>query len=87
MVHQVTQCDAPSDAVLTRLERLRDALHDAEVENARLRAEVDGLRGENALLLERLRVADAALEREQMQARGFWSRLGRKLLGDGEKNG
>ncbi|MBS4897348.1 MAG: HTH domain-containing protein [Gordonibacter pamelaeae] len=48
---------------------------------ATLRERVAGLERENELLKERLEIADAALEREQMQARGFWSRLGQKLLG------
>lgn len=52
-------------------------------EIATLKERVAGLERENALLRERLDVADAALEREQMQARGFWSRLGQKLLGGG----
>lgn len=56
---------------------------DLKAENSALKAENDGLKEQIALLKERLEVADAALEREQMQARGFWSRLGQKLLGDG----
>lgn len=52
---------------------------------AALEAENAGLRSENDLLRERLEVADKALEREQMQARGFWSRLGQKLLGSGKE--
>lgn len=80
MVHQVAQDDAPIGAVVAQLEQVRDALHDTELEAARLRAEVDGLRSENSLLRERLEVADAALRREQEQARGFWNRLGQKLL-------
>lgn len=52
---------------------------------AALNERVAGLERENSLLRERLEVADAALEREQMQARGFWSRLGQKLLGSGGK--
>lgn len=52
---------------------------------ATLSERVAGLERENSLLRERLEVADSALEREQMQARGFWSRLGQKLLGSGEK--
>lgn len=35
-----------------------------------------------AALRERAESAEGALEREQMQARGFWSRLGQKLLKD-----
>lgn len=85
MVHQVARFGAPDDAVLARLEQVREALHDAELEAARLRAEVEGLRSENSLLRERLEVADAALRREQEQARGFWSRLGQRLLGSGRE--
>lgn len=86
LARQVTRCDAPGDAVVTQLEQVREALHDAELEAARLRAEVDGLKSENDLLRERLAVADKALERAQEQARGFWSRLGQKLLGPGRES-
>lgn len=85
MVHQVAQGGAPYDAVVAQLEQVRGKLHDAELEAARLRAEVDGLRSENSLLRERLEVADAALKREQEQARGFLSRLGQRLLGSGRE--
>lgn len=54
-----------------------------QIENAGLRARVGGLERENELLRERLDVADAALEREQQQRRGFWNRLGQRLLGSG----
>lgn len=67
-------------------ETLLERVHELELENASLRATNDSLERSNELLLERLRAADAALEREQMQARGFWSRLGQKLLGSGQKN-
>lgn len=67
-------------------EALMERIHKLELENASLRATNDSLERSNELLLERLRAADAALEREQMQARGFWSRLGQKLLGDGVKS-
>lgn len=39
---------------------------------------------EIAFLRERLQVADDALKREQQQSRGFWHRLGTKMLGDGK---
>lgn len=87
LVHQVARRDAPDDAVLARLEQVQKALHDAELEAARLRAEVDGLKSENDLLRERLTIADKALERAQEQGRGFWSRLGQKLLGPGRETG
>lgn len=51
---------------------------------AGLEAENDGLKRENELLRDRLAEADRALEREQMQSRGFWNRLGQKLLGSGK---
>lgn len=85
MVHQQARCGAPDDAVLAQLEQVREALHDAELEAARLRAEVDGLKAQNDLLRERLEVADKALERAQEQARGFWGRLGQRLLGPGRE--
>lgn len=85
LAHQVTRCGASDDAVVTRLEQVREALHDAELEAARLRSEVEGLKSENDLLRERLEVADKALERAQEQGRGFWSRLGQKLLGPGRE--
>lgn len=56
-------------------------------EVATLRERVAGLERENELLRERLAVADGALEREQMRARGFWSRVGQKLLGSGKGAG
>lgn len=57
---------------------------DAELlqEVATLRERVAGLERENELLRDQLETVNAALEREQMQARGFWSRLGQKLLGE-----
>lgn len=61
-----------------------DEVFSLQHESAALKAENEGLREQVALLKERLEVADAALEREQMQARGFWSRLGQKLLGENE---
>ena len=54
-----------------------------QIENARLQERCNGLERENALLRERVQAADAALEREQHRAAGFWSRLGQRLLGDG----
>lgn len=64
------------------------ATDSAEVlqEVATLKERVAGLERENELLRERIEVADKALEREQMQARGFWSKLGRKLLGEGDNS-
>lgn len=63
-----------------------------EVENAELRAVNSSLEKINSLLErhgeqleQRVEYLEAALQREQMQARGFWSRLGQKLLGEGGK--
>lgn len=63
------------------------ATPDAEMlqEMAVLRERLAGLERENELLRERLEISDAALEREQMQARGFWSKLGQRLLGGGNE--
>lgn len=61
-----------------------DEFADLKTRLAASEAECAGLRREIELLRERLEVADKALEREQLQARGFWSRLGQKLLGGGE---
>lgn len=62
-------------------ERVMDRLRELEIENASLRAENAVLNRSVNMLENRLEAADKALEREQMQARGFWSRLGQKLLG------
>lgn len=59
-----------------------EVLNELKVTVARLEERTKSLERENSLLLERLEVADAALEREQMQARSFWSKLGQKLLGN-----
>lgn len=58
-------------------------LQNALRELAVCRATCAGLERENQILRERLAKADEALEREQMCSRGFWSRLGQRLLGDG----
>lgn len=55
-----------------------------EVDVATYRERVAGLERERQSLLEQLEATHAALEREQMQARGFWGRLGQRLLGDGK---
>lgn len=59
-----------------------EAMNELKVKIARLEERVESLEREKSLLLERLEVADAALEREQMQSRSFWNRLGQKLLGN-----
>lgn len=58
-----------------------------QIENARLQATVNGLEQQIQLLRDQLDVANAALEREQQRATGFWSRLGQKLLGSGKPTG
>lgn len=76
----------PNSAVLESAELKRPSADDyaaLQIENARLQERVNGLERENALLRERIQAADAALEREQHRAAGFWSRLGQRLLGDG----
>lgn len=62
------------DAILARFEAENEALLNR---CASLEREVERLH-------EELGRMHAALEREQMQARGFWSRLGQKLLGSGK---
>lgn len=61
-----------------------------ERENAELRAMNSSLERlnsslerHNEQLVERLENLESALEREQQYNRGFWSRLGQRLLGDG----
>lgn len=76
---QVKRQDSEKDSATSVAAPVADMLQRV----ATLEERVAGLERENALLRERLEIADAALEREQMQARGFWSRLGQKLLGSG----
>lgn len=54
-----------------------------EQEVAVLHERVAGLEQQISLLKSQLEASNAALEREQRNNVGFWSRLGRKLLGDG----
>lgn len=61
------------------------SLQESLQEVAALKERVAGLERENELLRDRLQKADEALEREQLQSRGFWSRLGQKLLGSGKE--
>lgn len=62
------------DAILARF----------EAENESLLNRCESLEREIERLHEELGRMHGALEREQMQARGFWSRLGQKLLGAGK---
>lgn len=87
--------EAPNEALVAEIYELR-------IENAELRTELEGLnrsmkQRESDMnrsfeaLVKRAEAAEKALEREQNISRGFWSRLGQKLLGNGggksEKNG
>ena len=86
--HFIVKAERGSKTMPNQSEPVRDVANDLvklERENAVLNERVRGLEKENALLRERLDQADQALTREQMQSRGFWSRLGQKLLGDGSK--
>lgn len=73
--HQTAPNDAP------------DAPQQAEqnpLENPLVIALIDSYKDQiNRLEAENMRLHEA-LEREQMQARGFWSRLGQRLLGPGK---
>lgn len=60
---------------------VKDELDYRDIEIAALKERCEGLERENDLLRDRLAVVDGALEREQQMARGFWSKLGQKLLG------
>jgi septal ring factor EnvC (AmiA/AmiB activator) len=68
------------------LQLYTDEVFSLQLENAVLKERISALESENKLLRERLEVADKHLEREQMQVRGFWSRLGQKLLGTSKDN-
>lgn len=86
--HFIEKAESGSKTMVTQSQSGGDLAKDVvrlERENAVLNERVRGLEKENALLRERLDQADQALTREQMQSRGFWSRLGQKLLGDGSK--
>lgn len=69
-----------------RLESIAARNNELLQQVATLNERVAGLQRENDLLRERLSIADDALKREQQQSRGFWHRLGMKLLGDGKTN-
>lgn len=77
-----TQSKAMEEGIISQ-DDVAISITDLKIRVATLEAENDGLRRENDLLRERLAEADRALEREQMQSRGFWNRLGQKLLGSG----
>ena len=86
LVKQVSTANQTANQTARGVQLRADENADVQLilqENAALKERVAGLERENELLRERLEVADAALEREQLQARGFWSRLGQKLLDGG----
>lgn len=70
--------------VATRDEELLQQVATLREDVATLRERVAGLERENTLLREQLDNSNKALEREQMQRVGFWSRLGQRLLGSGK---
>lgn len=85
--HFIEKSEAGSPTMVTTSQNGGDPQKDVvrlERENAVLNERVRGLERENDLLREQLAAAGAALEREQLQSRGFWSRLGQKLLGSGD---
>lgn len=82
---QGKQCDTENNHLQEDLQFSAHEYFSLQTENAELRARIDGLERENELLRERLQVADEVLKREQLQKRGFWNRLGQKLLGDGAR--
>ena len=57
-----------------------------EIQMARYEAENEALLKRCESLETEIERLHAALEREQMQARGFWSKLGQKLLGTGSSD-
>lgn len=81
---QVKDAETENQGLQLGFQLSADEVFSLQTENAALKARIEGLEDQISLLHERLEVADAALEREQMQARGFWSRLGQKLLGSGK---
>lgn len=68
-----------------RIKALETEVAELRAMNSSLERLNSSLERHNEQLLERLEYLEKALEREQMQARGFWSRLGQKLLGEGGK--
>lgn len=64
---------------------LLEQLYKLKAENMAQREIIRTLEETNKTLVERLKSADKALEREQNMRIGFWSRLGQKLLGDGRQ--
>lgn len=63
-----------------RVAELLQRIATLEVDVATFKERVAGLERERDLLKEQLDAMHNALEREQMQSKGFWSRLGQKLL-------
>lgn len=65
-----------------QLKAERDKAVEADRSSELVKESIDSLVSE---LKNRAEAAEAALEREQNISRGFWSRLGQKLLGDGKR--
>lgn len=63
-----------------RVSELLQQVATLEIAVATYKERVAGLERERDLLKEQLDAMHEALEREQMQSKGFWSRLGQKLL-------
>lgn len=75
----------PSAHVASEVATLKEEIATLNIEVATYKERVAGLERENELLREQLETTNKALEREQMQAKGFWSRLGQKLLPSANK--
>lgn len=82
-VHEPLQKNC-SEPYMNRGEALWSASE--AVQLARYEAENEALLKRCESLEKEIERLHAALEREQMQARGFWSRLGQKLLGGGDRS-
>lgn len=77
--------ETENQGVQTGVQFCADEVASLQLELAVAKSEIAALERENELLRDRLQKADEALEREQLQSRGFWSRLGQKLLGSGRE--
>lgn len=75
-----TVCTGSDEAVLNRFESVVARL---EAENGALSKRCESLEAELERTHEELQRVHAALEREQNTSRGFWNRLGQRLLGSG----
>ena len=75
-----------NDELLQQVATLKGDVATLRETVATLKERVAGLERENTLLREQLDNSNKALEREQMQRVGFWSRLGQRLLGSGKSD-